>query len=164
MNVIAIDPGTRYTGVVYLDERRIIDTKTIAYPKACGIDNIALDERCKNIWQQLEPFILTHDHDVIIIEGFIPYPGMKVAKSTSHQTPWLVGYLTANLEISNENMTIQTSKQVLNPRVRGNLSFALDMLKHGKSWVYEGDTKLTNDHLRTAFLHGWYYIQGGANA
>ena len=47
MNIIAIDPGTRHTGIVYMDERRIIDVKTVAFPSACGVDQYALDERCR---------------------------------------------------------------------------------------------------------------------
>lgn len=158
MNIIAIDPGTRHTGIVYMDERRIIDVKTVAIPKGCGVNNDQLDERCRNIWKQMEAFVLTHDHDVVVIEGYIPYAKMNIAKSTSHQTPWLVGYLLARLETNNENVVIQTSNKVLNPRAKGNLAFQLDLLKHGKSWVYEGDKLLKNDHLRTAFLHGWYYL------
>lgn len=158
MNIIAIDPGTRHTGIVYMDEKRIIDAKTVAFPSACGIDQYALDERCRNIWQQIEPFLLTHDHEKLVIEGFIPYTGMKVARSTSHHTPWLVGYILAGLEQCDEDIAIQTSKQVLNPRTRGNLAAQYDMLKHSKTWVYAGDHILTNDHLRTAFLHGWYYL------
>lgn len=158
MNIIAIDPGTRHTGIVYMDERRIIDAKTVAFPSACGVDQYALDERCRNIWQQAESFLLTHDHEKLVIEGFVPYPGMKVARSTSHQTPWLVGYLLSGLEKLGEDVAIQTSKQVLNPRTRGSLATQYDMLKNPKTWVYQGDDLLTNDHLRTAFLHGWYYL------
>lgn len=157
--IVAIDPGTTHTGIVYMDDRRVIDAKTISYPKACGIDNYLLDERCQNIWRQLEQFLVMHGHDVVVIEGFVPYPGMRAAKSTSHQTPWLVGYLLRGLEGINIVPVIQTSKQVLNPRTKGNLSNQKDLLEQ-RRFVYEGQKLLTNDHLRCAFLHGLYYLIG----
>ena len=91
MNIIAIDPGTRHTGIVYMDERRIIDAKTVAFPSACGVDQYALDERCRNIWQQAESFLLTHDHEKLVIEGFVPYPGMRVAGGAKDPNPRPMG-------------------------------------------------------------------------
>ena len=161
-NVIAIDPGATHTGIVYMDERRVIDVKTVSYPKSCGIDNRLLDERCRNIWRQLETFLTVHDHDVVVIEGYIPYAGMKTAKSTSHQTPWVVGYLLHGLEGVGESPVIQTSKQVLNPRTKGNLSEKKDSLTQGR-FVYEGQKLLTNDHLRCAFVHGLYFLIGNGD-
>lgn len=158
-SIVAIDPGATNTGIVYMDERRVIDVKTISYPKSCGIDNNLLDDRCKNIWRQLEQFLLMHSHDAIVIEGYIPYVGMKIARSTSHQTPWLVGYLLRGLEAAGEKPVIQTSKQVLNSRAKGNLANQKDLLVQGM-YVYEGQKMLTNDHLRCAFLHGLYYLIG----
>lgn len=156
--IVAIDPGTTHTGIVYMDERRIIDAKTISYPKACGIDNYLLDERCQNIWRQLEQFLVMHGHDVVVIEGYIPYiTNRGASRATSHQTPWLVGYLLSSLESIDITPTIQTSKQVLNPRTKGNLSNQKDLLEQGR-FVYEGQKLLTNDHLRCAFLHGLYYL------
>lgn len=64
--IVAIDPGTTHTGIVYMDERRVIDAKTISYPKACGIDNYLLDERCQNIWRQLEQFLVMHGQDAVV--------------------------------------------------------------------------------------------------
>lgn len=158
-SIVAIDPGTTNTGIVYMNEHRVIDAKTIHYPKSCGIDNNLLDARCQSIWRQLEQFLVMHGHDVVVIEGFVPYPGMRVAKSTSHQTPWLVGYLLRGLEAAGADPVIQTSKQVLNPRIKGNLSNQKDLLEQ-RRFVYEGQKLLTNDHLRCAFLHGLYYLIG----
>ena len=96
--IVAIDPGTTHTGIVYMDEHRVIDAKTISYPKACGIDNYLLDERCQNIWRQLEQFLVMHGQDAVVIEGYIPYVTNRGAsRATSHQTPWLVGYLLSSL-------------------------------------------------------------------
>lgn len=158
-SIVAIDPGTTNTGIVYMNEHRVIDVKTIHYPKSCGVDNYLLDSRCQNIWRQLEQFLVMHGHEVVVIEGFVPYPGMRTAKSTSHQTPWLVGYLLRGLESTGEVPVIQTSKQVLNPRTKGNLSNQKDLLEC-RRFVYEGQKLLTNDHLRCAFLHGLYYLIG----
>lgn len=158
-SIVAIDPGATHTGIVYMDEHRVIDVKTISFPKSCGIDNNLLNTRCINIWRQLEQFLAMHNHDAVVIEGFVPYAGMKVAKSTSHQTPWLVGYLLSGLETSGETPVIQTSNQVLNSRTKGNLASQKDLLVQ-RRYVYEGQKMLTNDHLRCAFLHGLYYLIG----
>ena len=157
-SIVAIDPGTTNTGIVYMNEHRVIDVKTIHYPKACGADNYLLDKRCQNIWRQIEQFMVMHNHDVIVIEGYIHYSGMRT-QASSHQTPWLVGYLLAGIESMDEDPVIQTSKQVLNPRIKGNLSNQKDLLEC-RRFVYEGQKLLTNDHLRCAFLHGLYYLIG----
>lgn len=159
--IVAIDPGARHTGIVYMDRRRVIDARTVSFPKGVGTDNDLLEERCSSIWRQVEGFLALHPHDEVVIEGFVPYPGMKVARSTSHQTPWLVGYLMHGLESAGERAVIQTSKQVLNPRTRGNLATQKEMLEMGR-YVYEGQDLLTNDHLRCAFVHGLYrFTRGG---
>lgn len=166
IEIVAIDPGTTHTGLVYMDERRVIDVKTISFPKSVGIDNKLLDDRCKNIWRQAEQFLMMHGHKQVVIEGYRPYPGMRIARSTSHQTPWLVGYLLRGIEGNGEEPIIQTSHQVLNPRTEGNVAIYKDYLVHGRYQVYEGQKLLTNDHLRTAFLHGFYYLihEGYVNA
>lgn len=158
--IVAIDPGATNTGIVYMDEHRVIDVKTIHYPKSCGIDNNLLDSRCQNIWRQLEQFLVMHCQDAVVIEGYIPYVTNRGAsRATSHQTPWLVGYLLRGLEGIDIVPVIQTSKQVLNPRTKGNLSNQKDLLEQ-RRYVYEGQKLLTNDHLRCAFLHGLYYLVG----
>ena len=48
--IVAVDPGCLHTGVVYMDERRVLDSCTIAYPKGVKGDNDLLDERCEAIW------------------------------------------------------------------------------------------------------------------
>ena len=43
--IVAVDPGTQHTGVVYMDARRVIDAETIAYPAAVRGENEKLAER-----------------------------------------------------------------------------------------------------------------------
>lgn len=159
MDIIAIDPGTTHTGLVYLNEHRVVDAKTVSFPrKACGIDNNLLDERCNAIWLQVERFLIEHPHSVVVIEGYVPYAGPRQT-STLHQTPWLVGFLLARLEDFGCQVAIQTSKEVLNPRSKGNMAAERDLMAKGKR-VYEGQQLIKNDHLRTALCHGIYYLIG----
>ena len=34
--IVAVDPGCLHTGIVYMDERRVIDSRTIGFPKGAG--------------------------------------------------------------------------------------------------------------------------------
>ena len=49
MPVVAIDPGTANTGLVYMDERRVICAKTLTHRKAVRGDQYALMERAREI-------------------------------------------------------------------------------------------------------------------
>lgn len=160
MRIVAIDPGVRNTGIVYMDETHIIRAKSLSFKDGVGIDNAALDWRCEEIWRALDFFLLQYPHDVVVVEGFTPFPGMKAARSTSHQTPWLIGYMLHGFHRQEHYYVIQTSKQVLNPRTEGNLASLKDMLISGKH-VFDGQDLLTNDHLRCAFLHGLYFFKRG---
>ena len=61
--IVAVDPGCMHTGIVYMDERRVIDSRTIGYPKGVKGNNALLDKRCESIWRQLERFLAEHPHD-----------------------------------------------------------------------------------------------------
>lgn len=156
MNVIAIDPGTSNTGVVYMSERGVMCAKTIHFKQSIKQDQDALLARAKEIARQLSDFIADKPHDAIVIEGFA-FVGLKSGSNT-YQTPYICGYL--NRLLDGENVVIQTSKQVLNPRTRGNMSQVKDDLARGYEAV-PGARHLTNDHLRSAAVHGWYYLKKG---
>lgn len=159
MSIIAVDPGTSNTGVVYMDEHRIICAKTIHYNGTVKDDQYALKERAENIARQLGLWVADKPHDVIVMEGFIGYSGRT--GGYTYQTPYLCGYLHAALH--DEDIVIQTSRQVLNPRTRGNVSRLRDLMAQGMK-PYVGCELCTNDHLRAAACHGIYYLQGLTNA
>lgn len=154
--IVAVDPGTQHTGVVHMDARRVIDAETIAYPAAVRGDNDRLDERCESIWRRLERFLASHPHDLVVIEGY-QQQGGRGHMSMSHQTPWLVGSLTSHLHKAGEPFEIQLSARVLHPKARGNRSQTVRDLKDGR-YVYQGQRLLTNEHLRSAFAHGLYWL------
>lgn len=160
--VVAIDPGALHTGVVYMDERRVIDARCIAFKEGCGTDNALLDERCEAIWGRLEEYLEGHGHAAVVVEGYVPYRGRATATNGSHQTPWLVGSLLAHLHVADENVALQTSRQVLNPKTRGNAAWTVDWLK-SRTPFYRGQEQITNEHLRSAFAHGWYHLHGGGH-
>lgn len=157
--IVAVDPGCLHTGVVYMDERRVLDSCTIAYPKGVSGDNDLLDERCEAIWHRLERFLASHPHDLVVVEGYRQY---QRGRSMSHQTPWLCGALLAHLHEDGEAVAIQMSAKVLNPRSPGNCAWVVDCAAQGRE-VLPGSLRLvTNEHLRSALAHGvWWYQRHG---
>lgn len=152
MSIIAIDPGTAHTGLVYMDERRIICCKTIAYKDTVKADQYALMTRASNIANQIRAWAADKPHECLVMEGFMGYSGKQ--GGYAYQTPYLCGYLHSAL--SDEDIVIQTSRKVLNPRTRGNLAHLKDQMALGYE-VWGDSAKCTNDHLRSAAVHGIYY-------
>ena len=58
---------------------------------------------------------------------------------------------------SGEEIAIQTSRQVLNPKSRGNVAELRTLMARGAN-PYPGCEHCTNDHLRAAACHGAYYL------
>lgn len=159
MSIVAIDPGTSNTGIVYMDARRIISAKTLRYKSTVKADQDALRERAANIARQITEWIADKPHTALVMEGFMGYPGQQ--GGYTYQTPYLCGYLHAAL--SGEAIAIQTSRQVLNPRMRGNVAVLRDIMAKGGE-AYPGCGICTNDHLRAAACHGIYYLKGHPDA
>lgn len=159
MRIIAVDPGAANTGLVYMDEHRIVCAKTIHFQGVVKNDQYALKGRAENIARQLSLWAADKPHDVIVMEGFVSYPGK--GGMYTYQTPYLCGYLHAALH--DEAIVIQTSSQVLNPRTRGNVAMLRDLMAQGMK-PYKGCELCTNDHLRAAACHGIYYLQRLNNA
>ncbi len=158
MRVVAIDPGTSNTGIVYMDERRIICAKTLRYKETVKADQDALRERAENIARQIGAWVADKPHDAIVMEGFVGgYRGRQ--GGYTFQTPYLCGYLHAAL--ASERIAIQTSRQVLNPRSKGNAAELRALMERGTAPI-PGCDRLTNDHLRAAACHGAYYLARNA--
>ena len=154
MPVVAIDPGTANTGLVYMDERRVICAKTLAHRKAVRDDQYALMRRAREIAAQVAAWAADKPHEAVVIEGFVGFSGRQ--GGYTYQTPYLCGYLHRALE--GERIVIQTSRQVLNPRRAGSMAQTMDMLRQGKRPM-KGAEMLTNEHLRSAACHGAYYYR-----
>lgn len=152
--IVACDPGTANTGLVYMDGERVEDVRTVHIKGTVGADQYALMERAGAIAVCIAEWIACRPHDAFVIEGFVGYPGRQ--GGYTYQTPYLCGYLHRALE--GERIVIQTSRQVLNPRTRGNVSALMAALKEGKR-PWAGAELLTNDHLRSAACHGAYYLE-----
>ena len=156
--IIAIDPGTTHTGMVYMTTQgSVLDVDTANFYKALNTDNEALIIRCTLIWLRISAFLESHPHSMVVIEGYKPYGGMRVARATSHQTPWLIGHITACLGAAGEPFTVQLSDAVLRKN-RGGMGCVLEGLKDG-SVKFNGSNLLSNEHLRTAAMHGLYYVR-----
>lgn len=153
MNIVAVDPGTSNTGIVYMNERRIICAKTLHFKSTVKADQYALRERAESIARQLADWIADKPHEVIVMEGFMGYTGRQ--GGYAYQTPYLCGYLHAAM--MGERLAIQTSRQVLNPKSRGNMSELRTLMERGAK-PYPGCEACTNDHLRAAACHGAYYL------
>lgn len=160
--IVAIDPGALHTGVVHMTRRRVLDSRTFAFREGCGADNGLLDARCEEIWTLLRRFLETHAHGAVVMEGFVPYPGRCSGTKGSHQTPWLCGQLLGHLREAGEEVVLQTSRQVLNPKTRGNAAWTVDWLRNRQQF-YLGQGLVTNEHERSAFAHGWYLLNGAGS-
>ena len=164
MNIIAIDPGTSNTGVVYMSELSIVCFKTIS-GKPVYTDQYELMERMESITRQILVFMADKPHEAVVIEGFLGYKGRNNA--FTFQTPQLIGFLEDRFLGMGENVIVQTSDEVLNPRRRDSL-VCYDDSANGKARAKEmalkrtgwrDVDKLPNDHVRAAALHGIYYYK-----
>lgn len=154
MSIIAIDPGTSNTGLVHMDDKRIIDACTLRFRHVIRADQDMLRKRAAEISLLVRSWIAERQHEAIVMEGFVSYAGK--GGGYVFQTPYLIGYLHA--ELVGENVVIQTSRQVLNPRSKGNVAHIRDAMECGGA-PYPGSKLCTNDHLRAAACHGIYYYR-----
>lgn len=154
MSIVAIDPGTTNTGLVWMDELRVLAAETIRFKGAVRGDQDALLERAESISLALAEWLEGKEREAVVIEGFVGYPGRQ--GGYAYQTPYLCGYLHRTL--AGEPLVIQTSRQVLNPRTPGNCAWVKAAMAAGReAW---GDSSLcTNDHERSALAHGVYYYR-----
>lgn len=160
-NIVCVDPGTANTGFVYMSPYHVLCCKTY-HGASIKFDQYDLKERAGDIARCMLSWIADKPHDAIVIEGFVGFS--KQQSAYTYQTPYLLGYLHRALEHAGEEVVIQTSRQVLNPKSKGAV-----VSKKDKDSPYDtkqaalmrsgwGDIhKCTNDHLRAAALHGVYY-------
>lgn len=155
--VVAIDPGTSNTGLVYMDEsRRVLCAKTVSLKGAVKGDQALLMERARAVADGVAAWMADKPHDAVVVEGFVGYSGRQ--GGYTYQTPYLLGYLHRALE--GENVVAQTSRQVLNPRTRGNVAWLMDELRYrAGAQPVKGAALLTNEHLRSAACHAYYYYK-----
>ena len=151
--IVAIDPGTSNTGLVYMDETRIIDAETLRFTDPVKSDQHALMRRAYEITERIYDWMAPRRHDYVVIEGFVTYHGRQ--SGYTFQTPYLCGYIHAAL--ATEHFIIQTSRQVLNSHMRGNVAAYKRAMEQGKD-VWGDCSILTNDHVRSAAAHGIYYF------
>ena len=156
MRVIAIDPCMRFTGVVYMDERRVICCKTIRFLDPLRQDQESMRIRAHSIASQIKNWIADKPYDAIVIEGF-NYQKRHINASI-FQTPYLCGFLAS--EFGDVNLTMQTSSQVLNTNAPRNVAYIKRALDRGYEIMLSDAQRLcTNDHLRSACAHGFYYLK-----
>ena len=153
MRIVCIDPGTSNTGLVYMDGRKVVDVATLRFRHVIRADQDALRERAAEISLLVRSWLAERPHEKVVMEGFVSYAGK--GGGYVFQTPYLVGYLHADL--AGEDIAIQTSRQVLNPHTRGNVAHIRDAMECGGA-PFPGSKLCTNDHLRAAACHGIYYL------
>lgn len=154
MRLVAIDPGTRNTGLVWMSESRVLDAETVSFSEACGQDQDALRTRCRAITSRVAAWMAERPHDLAVIEGFTGFASGRRG-AFAFQTPFLVGYLIAALP--SERFELQTSADVLNPSRRGNCAWAKRRTAAGDE-VMPGALQCTNDHERSALAHGMWRL------
>ncbi len=154
MSIIAIDPGTSNTGLVFMDEHRIIDATTIQYKEPVKQDQYKLMFRAFEIVERIADWIAPRRHDYIVIEGFLNYS--KMQGGYTFQTPYLCGCI--HTALVNEHFIIQTSREVLNSHTRkSTVRLGETKAQAIDRWGWENSAILTNDHMRSAALHGIYH-------
>ncbi len=157
MRLVAIDPGTRNTGLVWMSERRVLDAATVSFSESCGQDQDALRTRCRAITSRVAAWMAERPHDLAVIEGFTGFSGRRRG-AFAFQTPFLVGYMLGALP--SERFELQTSASVLNPRTPGNLAWVKREAAAGTE-VMPGSLACTNDHERSALAHGMWRLGVG---
>ena len=153
MRIVAIDPGTSNTGLVYMDETRILDAETLKYKEPVKADQFRLMQRAHDITVAIYDWMAPRKHGAVVIEGFVTFHGRQ--SGYTFQTPYLCGYIHAAL--ATEHFVIQTARQVLNRHMRGNVAAYKAAMEQGRD-VWGDCSKLTNDHVRSAACHGIYYF------
>jgi hypothetical protein len=136
-----------------MDAKNVLATRTVHFGTPVGTGQRPLADRCAEVWARTELFLLEHPHDAVVLEGFVTFTSPKRANAYIHQTPYLVGYLAKAMD--EENLVFQTSTEVFRPIGR-------DPDKRESVAYYAprgalGLDMLTNEHLRAAACHGWYY-------
>lgn len=159
MSVVAIDPGTTSTGLVWMDGHEVFEAGTIRFREAVKGDQGALLERAGAVSAALKGWMRGKEREAVVIEGFVGYARRQ--STYTYQTPYLCGYL--HRALSGERLVIQTSRQVLNPHTRGNCAWVKEAVAAGEPCGWEGAGLCTNDHERSALAHGvWFYRHGEA--
>lgn len=159
--IVAVDPGTANTGVVVMDERGIIASRTISFDDTLGVDNVKLSQRANEIAERIVSMIPAGCESVVM-EGFVPFQRYnRTSAQALVQTPFLVGYLCRAL--SNYNLTLQTSVEVLGYTRPLSVLYGCETKEEGRQRKVDviastkGGHLCTNDHTRSAACHGLYY-------
>ena len=167
IRVLAIDPGTRDTGVVLMDEKGISCAQTIHFNDACGNDCHAVAFRARQLRDRLAPIVTLWKHDVIVMESWTSFSEKTGrANSATWQTPYAIGYLQCLVEeLDGKDMVPQTSTEVFGVRRVKSFCYGahsqdeVEAMKRAAAKKIQGGQKLTNEHLRSAALHGLYYLK-----
>ena len=164
--VLAIDPGTRSTGVALVDDRGVLWTKTISFKEPCGTDNEAIFRRASEIVEALLLSVDFKDCDVVVMEGYEPFvTNGRVNATAATQLPILVGWLGYFLQDA-PVLHVQYSREVL-----GNAKSSIYGIYHiaTKNKTPEqcrldlmarvpGGELCRTDHERAAAAHALWYL------
>lgn len=157
--LIAIDPGLANTGCVVFEDDRITAAVTFT-TDASGPTTTFADAmtRCSIQTARVDELICKLRPAHITCETFRDIPGrLRTVKRNAWATPLLIGFLAAGaFELAQEEgrqVHWQDPELVLT-RYGG----IRQGWKAGRFGVVEGDTMLTNEHLRAAGCHGLFRL------
>ena len=160
MKVLAIDPGTRNTGIVCLEDNSIIHARCLSFKESIKDDQEKLLSRSDDIADIVINCIKMFKPDVVVIEGFVNF-GVRSNVYTS-QTPFLVGVLCESIIRCSGYLwpVIQLSRDVLKkPKTMDKKDYP-PMVTEALENVKNAKETCTNEHLRSALAHGYYYLKG----
>lgn len=168
--VLAIDPGTRHTGLALVDEHGVSCAQTVSFPgKSLGTDNAAIIERCELIAQAVKRIAWSWPHDIIVMEGYEPFVvNGRVNAAAAVQCPFLVGYIAKELH-DDEVVHIQYSREVLRPvggiyALYGIKAKGMEPEEARKKLMEKvpGGYKCHTDHERAAAAHALWWLHEDA--
>lgn len=157
--LIAIDPGLANTACVVFEDGRITQAHTFktasSGPRTTFADAMT---RCSIQTANVDELICALGPAHITCETFRDIPGeLRKVKKNAWATPLLIGFLAAGaFELAQDEgrQVHWQDPEIVLTRYSG----IRQGWKAGRFGVVEGDTMLTNDHLRAAGCHGLFRL------
>jgi hypothetical protein len=166
--VVAVDPGLANTGVVVMAGRKIADAATFKTKSRGRPDFESVMERGQHMAESVSALVgELSDVEAVVIEEYEDFGGGTYRRSgvsdalvpNRWTTPVVCALIGSRLASLGYNVVWQRPAIVM-ARYRSHKGY-WERKCYG---LVEGDTRLTNDHVRSAACHGLAYLDGRRTA
>lgn len=159
VKLVAIDPGLANTACVCFEDGRIVRAETFKSEADAPVTRFGpAMTRISTQARRVDELILDFGAEHIVCELFRDIPGqLRKVKKNAWATPLMIGYLAAGVfepAISEGRFVHWQDPELVLTRYGGIRA----QWKRHQFGVCEGDTLLTNDHLRAAGCHGLFRL------